>query len=123
MATTKQILTEREKTHGSFSDVAAVSQQLKVTMSMAKNWLALNHAQREALEYIATKIGRILSGDRNYRDHWEDIAGYATLGADFSNTSLATVEKDLVEIVKETIESAAKEEDRDVPVLSIFGKK
>lgn len=123
MTNTKKILSEREKTHGSFSDVAAVSQQLKVTMSMAKNWLALNHAQREALEYIATKIGRILSGDRNYRDHWEDIAGYATLGADYSNTSLSTVEKDLVEIVKETIESAAKEEDRDVPVLSIFGKK
>jgi len=122
MSNTKKILSEREKTHGNFSDVAAVSQQLKVAMSMSKNWLVLNHAQREALEYIATKMGRILSGDRNYRDHWEDIAGYAILGADCSNTSLATVEKDLVESVREAVQMAAEQEGKEAPVLSIFGK-
>jgi hypothetical protein len=31
------------------------------------------------LEMIAHKIARILSGDPNHRDHWEDIAGYAEL--------------------------------------------
>jgi hypothetical protein len=45
------------------------------------------------------------------------------LGADCSNTSLATVEKDLVESVREAIQTAAEEEGRDTPVLSIFGKK
>ena len=122
MTNTKKILTEREKTHGDFSDVAAMGQQLKMAMSMSKNWLALNHAQREALEYVAMKIARFLSGDRNYRDHWEDIAGYAILGADCSNTSLATVEKDLVESVREAIQTAAEEEGKETPVLSIFGK-
>jgi len=122
MSSTTKILSEREKTHGNFSDVAAMGQQLKAVMSMSKNWLALNHAQREALEYVAMKIARILSGDRNYRDHWEDIAGYAILGADCSNTSLATVEKDLVESVREAIQTAAEEEGKETPVLSIFGK-
>lgn len=122
MSNTKKILSEREKTHGNFSDVAAMGQQLKAVMSMSKNWLALNHAQREALEYIQMKVARVLSGDRNYRDHWEDIAGYAILGADCSNTSLATVEKDLVESVREAIQTAAEEEGKETPVLSIFGK-
>ena len=31
---------------------------------------------------IACKIARILSGDPNWRDHWDDIAGYATLVAE-----------------------------------------
>lgn len=31
---------------------------------------------------IAHKIGRILNGDPNYRDSWDDIAGYAKLAAD-----------------------------------------
>jgi hypothetical protein len=35
--------------------------------------------QVEALEMIAHKIGRILSGDPNHQDHWDDIAGYAKL--------------------------------------------
>jgi hypothetical protein len=28
---------------------------------------------------ICYKMGRILSGDSNNLDHWDDIAGYATL--------------------------------------------
>lgn len=38
--------------------------------------------QRECLEMIAHKIGRILNGDPHYEDSWRDIAGYATLVAD-----------------------------------------
>ena len=33
----------------------------------------------EALDLIASKIGRMLSGNLNYIDNWHDIAGYATL--------------------------------------------
>jgi hypothetical protein len=35
--------------------------------------------QREALDYIAGKLARILSGQPGYADHWDDIAGYAKL--------------------------------------------
>ena len=43
------------------------------------NWEALTEVQHEALEHIATKIARILSGDPNHADHWNDIQGYARL--------------------------------------------
>jgi hypothetical protein len=35
--------------------------------------------QREALDMIAHKIGRILNGDPNYADSWHDLEGYARL--------------------------------------------
>jgi hypothetical protein len=126
MSDVKKILSEREKTHGSFADVAAMSQQLKTAMSMSKNWLVLNVAQREALEYIAMKMARILSGDRNYRDHWQDIGGYAKLGEEWSNTSLHTVQKDLEEAGMPTVGEinfvGAEGKEEKAPVLAIFKK-
>jgi hypothetical protein len=126
MSDVKKILNEREKTHGSFADVAAMSQQLKAAMSMSKNWLVLNTAQRESLEYIAMKIARILSGDRNYRDHWEDIGGYAKLGEEWSNTSINTVQKDLAEAGMPTVGEVnfvgAEGKEEKAPVLAIFKK-
>lgn len=69
----------RGTTHGRFPDNAKVSQQLQFVMSGSKNWNELSNTQREALQLIAHKIGRILSGDPNFKDHWVDIAGYAEL--------------------------------------------
>lgn len=73
------ILTEREKTHGDFYDVASMAQALKDAMRRGKNWKVLDDTQREALEMMASKIGRILSGNPHEVDHWRDIAGYAQL--------------------------------------------
>ena len=73
------ILAERQKTHGDFYDVAMVAQELKDVLRRGKNWKMLDDAQREALEMVATKIARILSGNPHEPDHWKDIAGYATL--------------------------------------------
>jgi hypothetical protein len=33
----------------------------------------------EALDMIAVKISRILTGDPNYSDNWHDIQGFAKL--------------------------------------------
>ena len=73
------ILDEREKTHGDFYCVAGTAQELKDVMRRGKNWKTLDDTQREALEMIASKIGRIMSGNPHEADHWRDIAGYATL--------------------------------------------
>ncbi len=73
------ILDEREKTHGPFTVVAAKAQHLKDTMRGGANWDAMDDIQREALEMIASKIGRILAGNHDEVDHWRDIAGYAEL--------------------------------------------
>lgn len=73
------VLHTREKTHGSYRSTAKISQSLKDAMKASPNWIRLTDEQAESLEMIALKIARILSGDPEYRDHWEDVIGYAKL--------------------------------------------
>ena len=73
------ILDERHKTHGDYYLNAMMAQELKDVMRRGKNWKTLDDTERETLEMIATKIGRVLSGNPHEIDHWRDIAGYATL--------------------------------------------
>jgi hypothetical protein len=80
--TTEAILAERGKVYGDFTDHAAITQNLKRLMQTMPKWERLSDPHAEALEMIAHKIGRILNGDPNYRDSWDDIAGYAKLAAD-----------------------------------------
>lgn len=75
------LLKVRETTHGAFEHNAYISQQLKYIFRK-HNHGKLNASQGEALDLIATKIGRILSGNAAFHDHWDDIAGYAKLGAE-----------------------------------------
>jgi hypothetical protein len=79
MAYETPLLNERETTHGAFAENAYVSQAIKDVMREGMNWDSLTCIQREALDYIAGKIGRILAGRANHNDHWDDIAGYAKL--------------------------------------------
>ncbi len=73
------ILSERQKTHGNFYTNARISQILKEYFRM---WgMPASTVQREALDQIALKLSRILSGQANFKDHWDDIAGYAQLGS------------------------------------------
>lgn len=76
--TREPILAEREKTHGSFTNVANTAQAIKGEMATEDS--KVNNAQLEALHLIATKIARIVHGNPNEPDHWRDIAGYAKLG-------------------------------------------
>lgn len=76
------LLVEREKTHGSFQLNAGISQQLKRIMNTQVAWDKMDSRKREALDMIALKLSRILSGQANFKDHWDDIAGYAKLGAE-----------------------------------------
>lgn len=84
--TTEEILAERGKVYGDFTDHARITQELKhIAVVHGVNQYKqskLSHVQREALDMILHKIGRILNGDPNHRDSWDDIAGYARLAAD-----------------------------------------
>lgn len=80
--TIQDTLQERGKRYGEFSEHARITQSLKFAMTQSINWPILADDQKESLEMIAHKIGRILNGDPNYDDSWHDIAGYATLVAD-----------------------------------------
>jgi hypothetical protein len=78
---TNQILNERGKTHGDYSDHSRITQAMKRTMYAQANWRLLSDDMRETLEMVAHKIGRVLAGNPNHQDHWDDIAGYAKLVA------------------------------------------
>ncbi len=75
------LLEERQKTHGSFADNAKISQDLKERFGYHGN-PNFHDVHKEALDMIALKISRILSGQAKVKDHWDDIAGYAKLGAE-----------------------------------------
>lgn len=76
---TETLITERGSRYGKFKDGAEIMQSLKDTMRDVDGWNNLTASQKEALDMIQHKIGRILNGDPTYDDSWKDIAGYATL--------------------------------------------
>ena len=51
-------------------------------MHSEEGWRRLSHVQKESLEMNVHKIGRILAGDPNEPDHWNDISGYSKLVSD-----------------------------------------
>ena len=79
MANVDSTLNERGKRYGEFRTHAEITQSLKEPMWRTTGWDRLNASQKEALEMVAHKIGRILNGDPNYADSWHDIAGYVRL--------------------------------------------
>lgn len=85
-------LAERGSRYGAFDGHACITQRLKRDMKAhqgGKAWDRLNASQKEALEMIVHKIGRILNGDPNYADSWHDIAGYSKLVEDEINAKAA----------------------------------
>lgn len=82
------VLNERGSRYGKFKDHAEITIALK---QVARDHLKaqginidvkLTAYQKEALDMIFHKIGRILNGDPYYTDSWVDIAGYAQLVVD-----------------------------------------
>lgn len=78
-SSTEALITERGTRYGKFKDGADIMQLLKDTMRDVDGWNNLTASQKEALDMIQHKIGRILNGDPTYDDSWKDIAGYAKL--------------------------------------------
>lgn len=79
---TTALLSERGQTHGSFASNAHYGQQLRQLYRTSRHWEWMPPEHREALDMMATKISRILSGQSTFRDHWSDLAGYAKLAED-----------------------------------------
>lgn len=83
MDATQQLLNERGRTHGDFNLHAQCTQMLKsIITNQTPETKTFTYQQREALDMICHKIGRIVAGDPDFRDHWDDIAGYARLIAE-----------------------------------------
>ena len=98
---TIDLLNARQKTHGTYQEVASIAQMFREIMRGTDGWQRMNDAQREALDSMASKFGRIGSGDPHFRDHWDDVAGYATLASMQCDSSIRTVEQDIAKVVEQ----------------------
>ena len=79
MTKTREILKERGDRYGNFKYHAKLCQSLKDVMRTGSSWPACSPSQKQALETIADKIARMLNGDPDYDDNWQDIIGYSQL--------------------------------------------
>ena len=79
MSSIEDVLVERGRRYGAFPEHARITQALKGVMQSTPNWARLAPDQKEALEMVVHKVGRILNGDPDYADSWTDIVGYAKL--------------------------------------------
>ena len=73
------LVNERQTTHGQFSQNAIYGQQLRSLFRSSPRWPQIPAVQAEALDMMATKLSRILSGQGDCAEHWEDLEGYARL--------------------------------------------
>ena len=78
------VLSDRAKDYGKFIEGAEIMQMLKrlVHNYIEDRQTPLAFDQREAIDMIIHKLGRIINGNPDKVDHWTDIAGYATLVAE-----------------------------------------
>ena len=78
-------LSERGKRYGKFEDGSKIMQQLKDIAHKSPSWELMEPIQREAMDMILHKVGRVLNGDPFYDDSWRDIAGFSKLVVDWLN--------------------------------------
>lgn len=79
MADLQITLDARKMVHGDFSDHSRITQALKDVARASPSWSAMSPVEREAVEMILHKVGRVCAGNPHHQDHWHDIAGYARL--------------------------------------------
>lgn len=85
MTSTEQLLADRKTTHGRYDDHARITQTLKMLVEqelserVIRNQPMLTFTQKESIDMILHKIGRIIAGEASFQDHWDDIAGYAKI--------------------------------------------
>lgn len=90
MSDIDKILAERAKTHGDYTEHAQCTQDIMAILVSHRNWSKLTADQKETLHMIAHKMGRVVTGNPNVADHWDDMAGYSKLSADRVRERLAT---------------------------------
>jgi delta-aminolevulinic acid dehydratase/porphobilinogen synthase len=84
-----EITKQRGSVYGPFLHNAIVAQAIKAAMRRIPDpdneglrWENLPLDVREGLDLIALKMSRIVTGDHEYLDNWDDIGGYAKIVAD-----------------------------------------
>ena len=78
----ENVISDRGANYGRFEDGAEIMQQLKLIAHTSQGWERMKPIQREGMDMILHKIGRILNGDPSYVDSWSDIESYSKLVSD-----------------------------------------
>lgn len=79
MTDMKALLQEREKTHGSYPEMAEAAWALIEVKMASRNWEAMSPAMKIGEIMGSIKQARRLTGNANDPDHWKDDAGYSLL--------------------------------------------
>lgn len=77
--TTSGLIDSRQGTHGEFMENSRATWEIMRVLQAERNWAVLPDNMKHAMYMIAHKMARIVAGNPEERDHWMDIAGYATL--------------------------------------------
>lgn len=77
--TASGLIDSRQGTHGEFNENSRATWEIVRALQAERNWSVLPDNMKHALYMIAHKMGRIVAGNPEEPDHWDDIAGYATL--------------------------------------------
>lgn len=77
--TAKHLLEVRPTTHGDFADGAKFVQTVMRAAQESPSWGKMTDVQKECFHHVAQKMQRVVCGDPNFPDHWDDIAGYAKI--------------------------------------------
>ena len=81
MSNLEEIMEERAKTHGDWHRGNVLEVELLEVIERYYGDVDVDVDTMCAVRMIVHKLRRILIGDSNFADHWDDIAGYATLKA------------------------------------------
>ena len=85
---TEQLLKERSSVHGDAKLQFIFSRFFKKEFSEYLNPTRFKNESDydmalETLDMIAVKLSRILAGQPDFKDHWDDIAGYAKIYSNY----------------------------------------
>jgi len=111
--TIENVLAERGKRYGDFSDHAKIAQELQDVIRATPSWNKMNSVMKQSLTVIADKIARICSGDPNYEDNWIDIQGYAKLVEDRLGQTKPSVTINVIPSANEEAQKAIQRALRD----------
>lgn len=81
MKDAKVLTSVRKEQHGDWMAQSLTANELKKTAHEGSGWNNMSASQQEAVDMILTKVSRIVTGNPYHQDHWDDIGGYALLGA------------------------------------------
>jgi hypothetical protein len=77
-----EMLVQRTNVHGEFNENSRATWDIMRVLQRERNWGRLSSGQKHALYMVAHKMARIMAGDPNHPDHWDDISGYARCVSD-----------------------------------------